>query len=473
MVEILEDIKELLEEHGAGELVAEVDVRLLQRLTIAEFFSLVDQFEKAADEPIAALRYVLRRIRSEHASYEADCMRSDAELPAMNRIATPAPREPVSHVLLTGATGFFGPFLLNSLLRETSHTFHVLTRATDPIHGLDRVRASLRRSRLWTPDLEDQLEKRVRIVCGDLARHNLGLKAEQWKHLAAQIHAVYHNAAAVNYVLGYDAMRPHNVDGTRELLRFATTGCVKEFHLVSSTFIFGWTVKGVLYEHDNNPEMANLDFGYAQSKWVAEQLVFEAEKQGLKVRVYRPSLISASCDAVGSRDDIFVRLLAFMLTHRIAVLARNQISLLPADIAADNIAALFKRQDDGPTTFHVTVDDYYNMIDVARVLSRDHGYDFTYLEIPDFVAAMNRLSTKKDPIYPLLDFFNRSHPKLTAMQHKRYDNSLYRKARDGEASTRPDPTLPDTVAHLMKFMLREGLIPPTPIRGASSIVTTR
>jgi thioester reductase-like protein len=459
MVEILEDIKSLLEEHGAGELVDEVDVRLLQRLTIAEFFSLVDQFEKASDEPMAALRFVLRRIRSEHASYEEDCMRSDAELPMMSRIEPQAVGAPVSHVLLTGATGFFGPFLLNSLLRDTTHTFHVLTRATDPIHGMDRVRAALRRSRLLTPTLEDQLETRVRIVCGDLARHNLGLRAEQWKHLSAHVQAVFHNAAAVNYVKGYDAMRPHNVDGTRELLRFAGTSCLKEFHLVSSTFIFGWTVKGVLFEHDNNSEMANLDFGYSQSKWVAEQLVFAAQRQGLKVRVYRPSLISASTGAIGSRDDIFVRLLAFILTHGVAVSAKNQISLLPADIVADNIVALFGARDADATTFHVTVDDYYNMVDIAGLLSRDYGYTFTYLDIPEFVAEMSRRSTKDDPIYPLLDFFNRSQLKFAAMQHKRYDNSGYRAAKDRLAAARRDPKLSETLAHLMTFMRRERMIP--------------
>ena len=148
----------------------------------------------------------------------------------------------------------------------------------------------------------------------------------------------------MNYVLNYDALRPHNVDGTRELLRFSYTGTQKEFHLISSTFIFGWTAKGTLLEIDNNEDMETLDFGYAQSKWVAEQLVFAAEKQGLKVRVYRPSFISASTDGVGSKDDIAIRLLAFMINHGIAVNARNQISFLPADIAADNIAAIFKQR---------------------------------------------------------------------------------------------------------------------------------
>jgi len=467
MVEILEDLKTLLIEHGASALVDAVDVRLLQRLTIAEFFSLVDRFGRDAGPPIAALTYVLKRIRDEQGRFERDCMRADAALSDIGAAALPAREAGLSHVLLTGATGFFGPFLLNSFLRDTPYVVHVLTRATDPVHGLDRIRASLRRSRLLTPEVEDRLESRVRVVCGDVARHNLGLKAAQWNQLVAEVQAVCHNAAAVNYVLGYDALRPHNVDGTRELLRFAATGRAKEFHLISSTFIFGWTVAGLLREEDGNAAMANLDFGYSQSKWVAERLVFEAERQGLHVRVYRPSLISAASNGVGSRDDIFVRLLAFILTHGISVTARNQISLLPADVAADNIVAIFKQRKTAQTTFHVTVDDYYNMIDVASVLSRDYGYTFTALPIPEFVAEMNRRSTRDDPIYPLLDFFNRSHAKLAAMQHKRYDNSGYRLARSLSAGGRPDPSLNDTVRHLVGFMVREGIIPAPPVTNAA------
>src|SRR5204863_436037 len=105
----------------------------------------------------------------------------------------------------------------------------------------------------------------------------------------------------------------------------------KEFHHISSTFIFGWTAKGTLAESDNNNEMANLDFGYSQTKWVAEQLVFAAERQGLRVRVYRASLISASTQGVWERNDVAVRLLVFMINHGVAALTRNQISFLPAD----------------------------------------------------------------------------------------------------------------------------------------------
>jgi thioester reductase-like protein len=466
MVRLIEDIKDLLEEHGAGELVRHVDVKLLQRLTIAEFFSLLDQFEKAADQPIAALRHVLKKIQDDHEAYERDCMRADATLPA------PASAQgrgaEVNAMLLTGATGFFGPFLLASLLRKTPYTLHVVVRATDPVHGMGRLRASLRRSRLWTPELDATLEERVRVVCGDVARHNLGMKSETWRTLSGKVQAVCHNAALVNYVMGYDALRPHNVDGTREMIRFARTGVEKEFHLISSTFIYGWTVKPVLLESDANPEMANLDFGYAQSKWVAEQLVYAAAASGLPARVYRPSLISPSTGGVGSRDDIAVRLIAFMINHGVAVDAKNQISFLPADIVADNIASLVARPSDWGRTYHATVDGYYNMKDVTEVIARNYGYDFAYYDIPRFIAEMNRRATADDPIYPLLDFFNRSVDKLVAMQHKRYGNDGWREARVAAPDGRPDPALEETVSYLMDFMLREGIVQPRARKAAAN-----
>ncbi len=457
LVMILDEIERLLEEYGAPKLMDEVDGQFLQQLTVAEFFSLLDQFKKMSDEPEGSLQRVIRQLKQEHDNHQRYRMRRHAEVKLIDRIAVSENAESLTSILLTGPTGFFGPFLLNSLLLQTPYTYYVLTRATDPVRGMDRIRASLRRACVWTPALNKELEKRVRVVCGDVAQHNLGMQAEQWNSLATRVQAVIHNAALVNYVLSYDALRPHNVEGTRELLRFACCGAQKEFHLISSTIIFGWTAKSELLETDNNENMLNLDFGYAQSKWVCEQLVFAAQKQGLKVRVYRPAFISASICGIASTDDIAIRLLAFMVNHGVAVNSRNQISFLPADIAADNIAAIFKQRQMECTTLHVTVDGYYNMMDITRLITQEYGYSFVYYDPPDFVAEMQRRCTKNDPLYPLLDFFNRSHLKITAMQHKRYNNEQYREAR-ALSGNGYDPKLKDTVSYLMTYMLREGVI---------------
>lgn len=456
LAELRADLQALLEEHGAEELAEEVNTRLLQRLTVAEFFRLMRQFGEESGQPLDALRQALDQIATEYEAYEVARMRADARLPlpALPPARTGAP----SDILLTGATGFLGPFLVASLLGRTSLTVHALIRATDSAHGLDRIVASLRRAQLWTPALEAEVRARVRVVCGDLAEPQLGIGEEGFRRLAESVDAILHNGALVNYVRTYDALRPANVIGTHELLRLAMTAHRKTFHLVSSTFIYGWSVKPVVGESDANLEMNALDFGYSQTKWVAEQLAFAAQRQGLDVRIFRPSLISPTSAGFGSGDDILVRTVAFMIEHGIAANALNQLSLLPADLIADHIVALMELPADEGTVFNMTADDYYNLMDITRVLSERYGYRFDYHDIPAFAAEMNRRCTTRDPIYPLVDFLTRSADKIAAMRDKRYGNAQYQRARALAKVRLREPALTETVENLVRFLRSERLI---------------
>ena len=47
------------------------------------------------------------------------------------------------HVLLTGGTGFIGPFLMKSLLEQTQAKIHVLVRASDEVQGKQRLTAAM------------------------------------------------------------------------------------------------------------------------------------------------------------------------------------------------------------------------------------------------------------------------------------------------------------------------------------------
>lgn len=457
LAELRSDLQALLAEHGAADLADEVNTRLLQRLTVAEFFDLIRQFTNDSARPVEALRRALDDISAHYEAHEAAQMRADAALP-LPELAPARPGE-VGELLLTGATGFLGPFLLASLLARTSHTVHALVRATDAAHGLDRIVASLRRAQLWTPALEADVRARVRIVCGDLAQPALGIGEAAFQELADIVDSVVHNGALVNYVRTYDALRPANVEGTRELLRLAMTRHRKTFHLISSTFIYGWSTEPVVGEWDANAAMSGLDFGYSQTKWVAEQLALRAQRDGLDVRIYRPSLISPTAAGFGSQDDILVRLTAFMIEHGVAVEALNQVSLLPADLIADHVVALMELPaGDGGHVFNMTADDYYNLTDIARILTERHGYRFAYHDIPSFTEQLDRRCTPRDQLYPLVDFLTRSAGKIAAMRDKRYDNTQYRRARGAVDARLREPALADTVDHLVRFLRAEGLI---------------
>jgi thioester reductase-like protein len=467
LVVFMHEIKELLKSKDADMLARQVDISLIQRVSVAELFQLAEQLERAPEEALGPLRQTLSAFREEQRAAEQRMMKNDAKLifePAatdlQTRIAADLPTGNVlpKNVLLTGGTGFIGPFLVKSLLEQTDADIHVLVRASDEHQGRQRLRAAMESTGDCSVELAEMFEARVIPVCGDLGQRDLALAPDVWDTLANKIDTIFHNGATVNYLLNYDRMREANVLGTNEIVRLAFEGRVKTFNYVSTTFIFGWAVKKVLYETDFNENMELLDFGYSQSKWVSEQVVMDARRRGLPTRIFRPALVSPSITGGGNNFDIAVRLVAFMVNHGIGVDALNQVSFVPADITANNIVAISTTPGTENKTYHVVRDDYANMLDITGLITKATGRQFEIFSLSEFVPELVRRCRKEDLLFPLLDFLVGSVDNISAMEFKRYDNSCYQAARNLSAWGKPDPSLEDTVHGILKFMYRKGII---------------
>jgi thioester reductase-like protein len=444
-------------------LARQVDIGVVQRVSVAELFGLAEQLESAPAEALEYLRHALGSFREEQAAAERQMMSNDRKLVFQPPVPLPLPEIPIlNQVLLTGGTGFIGPFLMKSLLEQTSAKIHVLVRSSNEEQGRQRLRAAMESMGPCEADLMEMFEERVIPVCGDLGQPNLGLTQDVWDFLAKEVDTVFHNGATVNYLFNYDRMRDANVMGTNEIVRLAFEGRPKEFNYVSTTFVFGWAVKSVLYETDHNEDMELLDFGYSQSKWVAEQVVFDARRRGLSARVFRPALVSPSVTGGGNNFDIAVRLVAFMVNHGIGVDTLNQVSFVPADIVANNIVAISTTPGTANKTYHVVRDDYSNMVDITGLITQLTGRQFEHFQLPDFVPELIRRCRKEDLLFPLLDFLVNSVDNISSMEFKRYDNSSYQMARDASVWGKPDPSLEDTVNGILKFMYRKGIISVAP-----------
>src|SRR5271170_6151582 len=338
LVVFMHELKELLKDKGAEMLARQVDIGVIQRVSVAELFGLAEQLKRAPEEAVVQLRHSLAAFREEQCAAEKEMMSNDRKLIFEPPVPSKMPEIPMlNQVLLTGGTGFIGPFLMKSLLEQTRAKIYVLVRSSHEKQGRQRLRAAMESMGPCGAGLMEMFEARVIPVCGDLGQPKLGLTQDVWDFLVSEIDTVFHNGATVNYLFNYDLMRDANVLGTNEVVRLAFEGRAKEFNYVSTTFVFGWAVKSVLYETDHNEDMELLDFGYSQSKWVAEQVVFDARSRGLSARVFRPALVSPSVTGGGNNFDIAVRLVAFMVNHGIGVDALNQVSFVPADVTANNI----------------------------------------------------------------------------------------------------------------------------------------
>jgi L-aminoadipate-semialdehyde dehydrogenase len=167
-------------------------------------------------------------------------------------------------------------------------------RATDDEAARQRLRRSLHDHQQWSDDFEGRFE----ALAGDLSRPELGLAAGSWCRLCHDVDAILHNGALVHWLTPYEGLKAVNVEGTKTLLRLASAQRLKAFHHVSTTAVFGTdsfrslsVVSETAFDDDERDDCHGLVDGYAQSKWVAEQIVLKARRQGVPANVYRTNAL--------------------------------------------------------------------------------------------------------------------------------------------------------------------------------------
>ncbi|RXR23096.1 NAD-dependent epimerase/dehydratase family protein [Oerskovia turbata] len=188
-------------------------------------------------------------------------------------------------ILLTGATGFVGSFLLHELLSTTERHVYCLVRAEDEAEAGRRLRAAAASHGLPT----DLFDDRVSVVVGDLTHERFGLDATSYEDLLAHVGEIFHNAGAVKWTSSYEQLAPHNVGGTAEILRFATAGSAKVVHFTSTVGVFSSdrVDLGAVDESVPLTQSDALMVGYAQTKWVSEMMIRRAGEQGLRFTIHR------------------------------------------------------------------------------------------------------------------------------------------------------------------------------------------
>ncbi|MFF4183744.1 amino acid adenylation domain-containing protein [Streptomyces sp. NPDC001691] len=265
----------------------------------------------------------------------------------------PTPQDP-KDVLLTGASGFVGVFLLHRLLRTTAARVHCPVRASDPAHAKQRVRTALDRYGLRLDEAE---WRRVECFPGDLTHPGLGLSASHAATLSRHLDLIVHNGARVNFLYPYEQLRPANVDGTREVIRIAAPRRVP-VHFVSTVAVAaGFGTAGVRDVPEDLPlaHADRLTMGYAESKWVAEGVLREAARQGLPVAVYRPYEVTGdreqgACNTETAICSLFKTIAETGLAPDIEL----PMDFVPVDHLAESVVHIATHQPADGRVYHLT-----------------------------------------------------------------------------------------------------------------------
>ncbi len=302
-----------------------------------------------------------------------------------------------SHILLTGATGYLGAFLVKELVDRTDATVWCLVRAESAAAGKDRIRDVMRQYLIW----DDAYEDRIVAVVGDLAEPLLGVGEEGFEKLGEMIDSIYHVGALVNFVYPYSALKPANVDSVVDVLRLAVTGRRKAVHYISSIDTFLHTGLERPYMEDEELVPAEVPEAYSRSKWAGDHLVRIGRDRGIPVVLYRPGMMISHTETGATQTSDYLLLqIKGLLEFGVVPSMDYLFDAIPIDYAAQAIAHISLQDKSFGRNFHLWNQNPVPLVEVYGWV-RSFGYDF---EIVPLETAVQHLVTlgPDNPLFPLL-----------------------------------------------------------------------
>jgi amino acid adenylation domain-containing protein/thioester reductase-like protein len=196
----------------------------------------------------------------------------------------------VSHnVFITGATGFLGRSLLGHLLLDDNIEIFALVRSNTVENGMARLIQAAILAGWW----DEKYRSRIQIWPGDLGVPNLGLATDHLTRLYSNIYTIIHCGAVVNYSIDYTNLVDANILSTISLLEVLASS----ERLSSFIFVSGGSQPSDSTDLSEIQVVERIGYanGYAQSKFIAEQVVHSTMSQDVfkdkRLSIVKPGYI--------------------------------------------------------------------------------------------------------------------------------------------------------------------------------------
>jgi amino acid adenylation domain-containing protein/thioester reductase-like protein len=303
-------------------------------------------------------------------------------------------------ILLTGAGGFFGIYLLRELLKQTQAKIYCLIRKGEFESAAKRLIKSINEY-----DLSNEIQlsdRRIVILEADISNDCFGISPQQYQNMAENIDTIYHCGAQVNTMASYTNLRSSNVQGTLEIIKFATTATDKVIHYIST---LSSAVKldsdGCYAEEFPDSDVHNLVGGYAITKWVSERLLTQIKNRGLPVNIYRFGHIFGQEDTgITSVNNSLLYFIKGCIQLGLAPNWKENITFLPVDFASKALINISLHHPEKSNVYHL--DHPYGIMwtDLVAWL-QNYGYTINLCSHQKWREQLTSI-TPDNALYPFL-----------------------------------------------------------------------
>lgn len=190
------------------------------------------------------------------------------------------------YILLTGATGLLGQYLVRDLLAEGQQVA-VVVRSSKQASARQRVENFMQR---WEAEAGCALPRPV-VLEGDVCQQSLGLSDADVDWVARRCDRVVHSAAVLTFYgssMDRDPWRT-NLGGTQNVLDLCQRTGIGQLHYMSTAYVCGKRTDRV-YENELETGQSFRN-DYEKCKYEAERLVRAAEFIPSRT-IYRPAVIA-------------------------------------------------------------------------------------------------------------------------------------------------------------------------------------
>jgi amino acid adenylation domain-containing protein/thioester reductase-like protein len=303
-------------------------------------------------------------------------------------------------ILLTGVSGFLGIYLLRELLKSTEAKIYCLIRKGEFESAAKRLTNTIEQYELSNEILLSN--RRIIILDGDIGYDRFGISTQQYNSMAEKIDTIYHCGAQVNTMASYTNLRSSNVQGTIEVIKFATKSMNKAIHYISTlSAAVKLDANGCYAEEFPDSAIHNLVGGYAISKWVSERLLTQIKNRGLPVKIYRSGHIFGQADTgMTSVNNSLLYFIKGCLQLGIAPDWKENITFLPVDFASKAIVDISLADPESSAVYHLDHPHGMMWTDLVAWL-QNYGYSITICPHQKWREHLTTV-TADNAIYPFL-----------------------------------------------------------------------
>ncbi|CAF0882302.1 unnamed protein product [Didymodactylos carnosus] len=312
-------------------------------------------------------------------------------------------------VLMTGATGSLGSWILHYLLEnvQIQHCY-CLIRGENPHQ---RLNESFKSRQLNTSLLENK-SRLTLLTFHDYNKEKFGLSNDIYDQLQQNVTDILHVGWKVNFNVNVTQFEQDCIQNLYHLLKLAKSTS-KRFHFISSIASSNSGLQLVIKEErlKRNSQLATNN-GYGQSKYIAEHMCYAArDLWNVPTHIYRCGQLSGdTLYGIWNRSEIISMMLCASGAMGVMPRCEQMLNWLPVNEAAECIVDLVinstrQKRDNDNYVYHLENPDRINWQTFLDYLL-DAGLQCTIVDKDDWLKRL-RETQAKHPAMMLYDFYEK------------------------------------------------------------------